>query len=117
MRAILTLPIITFAALLVVPSAFASGSYGSGSGSGSYPSNPSSASTPSTPRDPAAEAYARGKSMVKKRIACKKCAYPAGVQDTPTARKVAAGVRAGQFTLKPGEREQVLYYLAERFGA
>lgn len=110
MRAILTLPMVTIAAMLVVPPAFASGTSGGGygSGSGSYPSRP---------RDPAAEAYARGKSMVKKRIACKKCVFSAGVQDTPTAKKVAAGVRAGEFELKPAEREQVLYYLAERFGA
>ncbi len=112
MRAVFTLSILAFAALLVAPPALASGTsgggYGSGSGSGSYPA---------TTRDPAAEAYARGKSMVKKRIACKKCAYPQGVQDTPTAQKVAASVRSGEFALKTAEREQVLYYLAERFGA
>lgn len=95
------------------PTAFASGTGGGGgsgygSGSGAYSS---------APYDPNIEAYSRGKSMVAKRIACKKCAFPEGVKDTPTAQKVAARVRAGEFELKPGERQQVLIYLSRRFGA
>lgn len=110
MRSVVTISLLALAAWLTAPSALASGTSGGvyGSGSGSYPS---------TPRDPAAEAYSRGKSMVKKRIACKKCAYPEGVQDTPTAQKAAARVRAGEFELKSAEREQVLFYLSRRFGA
>ncbi len=110
MRSVVIFTLLAFAAMLSAPPALASGTSGSGYASGS-------GASPSTPRDPAAESYARGKSMVKKRIACKKCAFPLGVQDTPTAQKVAAGVRAGEFGLKPAERDQVLYYLSERFGA
>ncbi len=109
MRAVVTRSLLVFATVLAAPSAFASGTSGGGySGGGSYSS---------TQRDPAAEAYARGRSMVKKRIACKTCAYPTGVLDTPTAQKVAARVRAGEFELKAADREQVLYYLSSRFGA
>ncbi len=110
MRPMVTISLLAFAAMLAAPMALASGTSGGGYGSGS-------GSYPSTPRDPAAEAYSRGKSMVKKRIACKKCAYPDGVQDTPTAQKVAARVQAGEFELKPADREQVLFYLQRRFGA
>lgn len=110
MRVVLAITLFAAAMGPLSYAAFASGTSGSygGGGGGSYPSGD---------RDPAAEAYARGKSMVKKRIACKKCAYPNGVQDTPTAKRVAADIRAGAFTLKPAEREAVLYYLSERFGA
>jgi hypothetical protein len=116
MRAVITIPLLALAAMLTAPAAMASGTSGGGyGGGGGYGSG--SGSYPSTPRDPAAEAYSRGKSMVKKRIACKKCAYPDGVQDTPTAQKVAARVRAGEFELKPADRDQVLFYLQRRFGA
>ena len=74
-------------------------------------------STPESTADPAAEAYSRGKSMVAKRIACKKCPLPQGVKDTPTAQAVAARVKAGEFELSASERGQVLYYLSRRFGA
>ena len=109
MRFLVALSVLVSSATLTAPSALASGTSGSGGGGGG--------SYPSTPRDPVAEAYSRGKSMVKKRIACKKCAYPDGVQDTPTVQKVAARVRAGEFELKPADREQVLFYLQHRFGA
>jgi hypothetical protein len=109
MRSVFNISLLALAVILASPSAIASGTSGGGYGSGS-------GSYPSTPRDPAAEAYSRGKSMVKKRIACKKCAYPDGVQDTPTAQKVAERVRAGEFDLKPTDREQVLFYLQRRFG-
>lgn len=110
MRPVVTIFLLALPAMLASLPALASGTSGGGlgSGSGSY-------SLP--PRDPAAEAYSRGQSMVKKRIACKKCGYPDGVQDTPTAQKVAVRVRAGEFDLKPADREQVLYYLRRRFGA
>lgn len=106
--AALALPLFVLAQPVV-----ASGSGGGGGGgfSGGFGGGASVA------RDPAAEAYSRGKSMVSKRIACKKCAFPEGVKDTPTARDVAARVRAGEFALKPAERDQVLYYLSQRFGA
>lgn len=110
MRSVITISLLALAAIFTAPLALASGTSGGGSGSGS-------GSYPSAPRDPAAEAYSRGKSVVKKRIACKKCVYPEGIQDTPTAQKAAARVRAGEFELKPAEREQVLYYLSRRFGA
>lgn len=80
---------------------------GLGSGSGSYQS---------APRDPVAEAYSRGKSMVAKRIACKNCAFAQGIKDTATAQLVAARVRAGEFDLKPEDRGNVLLYLSRRFG-
>lgn len=106
MRFVLSVSVFVLTAMLAAPAALASGTSGGGtSGSG-----------PSIPRDPAAEAFSRGKSMFKKRIACKKCAYSEGVEDTPTAQKVAARVRAGEFELKSAEREQVLYYLSRRFG-
>jgi hypothetical protein len=110
MRLLLAVTAFFSTAVLAVPSSLASGTSGGGYGSGS-------GSYPSTPRDPAAEAYSRGKSMVKKYIACKKCAYPDGVQDTPTAQKVAVRVLAGEFELKPADREHVLFYLQRRFGA
>jgi hypothetical protein len=110
MRHLTIMSLLALTAMLPATAVLASGTAGGGYGSGS-------GSSPSAPSDPAAEAYSRGKSMVSKRIACKKCAYPAGVGDTPTAQKVAARVRAGEFNLKPAEREQVLYYLSRRFGA
>lgn len=105
-----------FASFIVVSIAvapqpsLASGTSGGGSGNlgDAYPT---------APRDPQAEAYSRGKSLVSRKIACKKCENPDGVKDTPTALKVAARVRAGEFMLKPHEQEQVLYYLSRRFGA
>lgn len=115
MRPLATISLFALAAMLASSPALASGTSGGTSGGG-YGSGSGSASYPSTPRDPAAEAYSRGKSMVKKRIACKKCAYPEGVQDTPTALKASMRVRAGEFKLKPAEREQVLFYLQRRFG-
>ncbi len=109
MRPLVTVYMLAFAVTFAGGPAMASGTSGGGyGGGGSYPS---------TPRDPAAEAYSRGQSMVKKRIACKKCAFPAGVQDTPTAKAVASRVRSGEFDLKSADREQVLYYLSRRFGA
>ncbi len=100
--------VIFLTAALSAPSAMASGTSGGSFGTGSYPI---------LPHDPAAEAFARGKAMVRKHISCKKCAYPEGVQDTPTAQKVAGRVKAGEFALKPADREKILYYLSRRFGA
>ena len=110
MRLVVNMFVLATTAILLASGAIASGTSGGGYGGGS-------GSYPSTPRDPAAEAYSRGKSMVSKRISCKKCAHPEGVKDTQTAKKVAARVRAGEFELKPEQREQVLYYLSRRFGA
>ena len=81
---------------------------GSQSGGASFPNRP--------PRDPAVEAHNRGKSLVSKKIGCKKCAHPGGVKDAATARAVAAQVRAGEFDLKDNERQLVLFYLTNRFG-
>lgn len=81
---------------------------GSQSGGGTFPTLP--------PRDPAVEAHNRGKSLVSKKIGCKKCAHSGGVKDAATARTVAAQVRAGDFDLKDDERQLVLFYLANRFG-
>jgi len=76
-----------------------------------------SATFPTTrPRDPAAEAHSRGKSLVSKKIGCKKCAHPGGVKDAAVARTVAAQVRQGEFDLKDNERQLVLFYLTKRFG-
>lgn len=75
-----------------------------------------SARFPTRPRDPAEEAYSRGKSLVSRKISCKKCALPSGVKDVETARTVATQVRAGEFDLKDREREMVLFYLSNRFG-
>lgn len=110
MRTFVKLAVLALTVALTAPSALASGTSDGGysSGSGFYPS---------TPRDPAAEAYSRGKSMVSRRISCKKCAFPDGVKDKPSAIKVAERVRAGEFDLKPAERELVLFYLSRRFAA
>ena len=113
MRTILKASFLILSIAVAAPSAFASGS--GGGGGGSYGSGGGTFQT--VPRDPAAEAYSRGKSMVSKRIACKKCPFPDGVKDTPTAQRVAERVRAGEFGLKPDERQQVLVYLSRRFGA
>ncbi len=88
--------------------ALASGTSGSGYGGGGGSYN-------FAPRDPEAEAYSRGKSMVSRRIACKKCAYPDGVKDASTAQEVVTRVQSGEFDLKPEQREQVLFYLSRRF--
>jgi hypothetical protein len=68
------------------------------------------------PRDPAVEAHNRGKSLVSRKIGCKKCVHPGGVKDAEAARTVAAQVRAGEFDLKDKERQLVLFYLTKRFG-
>lgn len=116
MRSTRTASLLILSFIFAAPAALASGSGGGGGGGGGgYGSG--IGTYPSTPRDPAAEAYSRGKSMVSRRIACKQCAYPDGVKDTPTAQKVAERVRAGEFDLKPGEREQVIHYLSRRFGS
>lgn len=81
---------------------------GSQSGSATFPNRP--------PRDPAVEAHKRGKSLVSKKIGCKKCAHPGGVKDAAAARTVAAQVRGGEFNLKNNERQLVLLYLTNRFG-
>lgn len=90
---------------LALQSGSQSGSQGGGA---SFPNRP--------PRDPAIEAHNRGKSLVSKKIGCKKCAYPGGVKDAATARSVAAQVRAGDFELDNNERQLVLFYLSNRFG-
>lgn len=81
---------------------------GSQSGTATFPNRP--------PRDPAVEAHNRGKSLVSKKIGCKKCAHPGGVKDAAAARTVAAQVRGGEFNLKDNERQLVLLYLTNRFG-
>lgn len=101
--------------LVILPLAFASQS-ALASGTSGYGSGSQSGTLPTVPRDPEAEAYSRGKSLVSRKITCKKCENPNGVKDTPTALNVAARVRAGEFKLKPHERELVLYYLSRRFG-
>lgn len=115
MRATLTASFLILSIALAAPIAFASGSGGGGSGGGGYGSG--IGNYPSTQFDLATEAYTRGKSMVSRRIGCKTCAYPDGVKDKATAQKVAERVRAGEFDLKPREREQVMYYLSRRFGS
>ena len=97
-------------ALLASTPVLASGS-GSGGGGGSYPS-----SAPSTPRDPYADAYSRGKSQFKKRITCKKCAYPQGVHDSVTAGKVAKRVSSGEFQLNAKQRNDLMIFLQRRYG-
>lgn len=110
MRSVIVVSVLVLTAILSAAPALASGTSGGGyrGDIGAFPSPPL--------YDPAAEAYSRGKAMVSRRITCKKCAYPEGVKDMPTAQKVAASVRAGEFALKPADREQVLYYLSRRFG-
>ena len=93
----------------VVALALQSGSQsGSQGGSATFPTLP--------PRDPAVEAHNRGKSLVSRKIGCKKCAHPGGVKDAAAARAVAAQVRGGEFDLKDNERQLVLFYLTKRFG-
>ncbi len=109
MRATVTNLLIALAITIAPASAAASGTAGGYSG-GYDP-------VVSVPRDPAAEAFSRGKSMLKKRVACKTCAFPGGVQDRATALAAAMRIRAGEFELKTDERNQVLFYLSRRFGA
>ena len=94
--------------------AFASGSGGGGGGGYGGYSGGGGVSTP-TPRDPRAAAFSKGKKAFKKQITCKKCAYKGGFTDGKTAREVAAKVKAGEFGLKPAERQAVLYYMSERY--
>ena len=98
------------AALAISGPAAASGSGGFGGGFGG-----SGISGPDTPRDPYADAYARGKSHFKKRIACKQCAYPDGVNDSVTAAKVAKRIRAGEFGLTDAQRNDLLVFLQRRY--
>lgn len=103
---------------LITPGAQASGPVlafvQSGSQGGGY--GGSQTLPPSEPRDPAVEAHNRGRSLVAKKITCKKCAYPRGVKNVETASAVAKQVRAGEFELTNEERELVLLYLYNRFG-
>lgn len=85
----------------------------SGSQSGSQGGN---ASIPNRPRDPQAEAYSRGRSLVSKKISCKKCAHPKGIKDAQAAQAVAQQVRNGEFDLKDDQRQLVVLYLKNRFG-
>ncbi len=114
MRHVVIACVLGLTAVIAAPPAFASGSEGGYGGSRGYGDSDYNRLPP---RDPAAEAYSRGKWMVSKRIACKKCLYPTGVKDTPTAIKIASSVKAGEFDLKPNERQLVLYYLSRRFGS
>jgi len=100
----------TMAVLAVSAPALASGSGTRGGGGGGF-----SGGGFSQQRDPAKEAYRRGFKLFKKRITCKKCAYPKGVRDTVTAKQVAQGVRDGKFKLKSNERDLVLYFLSDRY--
>lgn len=102
--------LLTLTIVAPAPAAMASGT--AGGDTGGVPTY-----FPSKPRDPVAEAYARGKWLVSRRISCKKCEFNTGVKDTATAQKVATRVRAGEFEIKPDDREQVLFYLSRRFGA
>jgi hypothetical protein len=108
MHKILNATIIGF--ILTLFSATAVHASGSGSGGGGY-------SGASQPRDPYAEAYSRGKSVISKRIACKKCMYSKGVRDTVTAKEVSRKVQAGEFNLSMSQRDDALFYLSRRFGA
>ncbi|WP_341711808.1 hypothetical protein [Erythrobacter sp.] len=74
-------------------------------------------SLPPVARDPAEIAYSKGKTLVSKRISCKTCAHPKGVKDAQTAQQVAQRVRTGEYELDAKERELVLFYLTNRFGA
>jgi hypothetical protein len=106
--------ILTAAAVMVAAPVFASGSGGGGGGGYGGYSGGGGVSTPS-PRDPRATAFSKGKKAFKKRITCKTCPYNGGFTDGKTAREVAAKVKAGEFGLKPAERQAVLYYMSERY--
>jgi hypothetical protein len=97
--------------LLAAAPVLASGSGSGGGGGGGYPS-----SSPSAPRDPYADAYSRGKSQFKKRITCKKCAYPQGVHDSVTAGKVAQRVSSGEFKLTEKQQSDLMIFLQRRYG-
>ncbi|GAA0465709.1 hypothetical protein GCM10009096_02930 [Parasphingorhabdus litoris] len=96
------------ASVMVAAPALASG----GGGGGGYSGGGFGASQP---RDPRAAAFSQGKRAFKKRITCKKCEYKGGFTDGKTAREVAARVKAGEFNLKPRQRQAVLYYMSERY--
>jgi hypothetical protein len=107
----LNLSLIGSIALLASAPALASGSGGGGyvSGGGGY-------SQPSTARDPYADAYARGKSQFRKRIACKTCAFPQGVHDSVTAGMITKRVRSGEFRLTEQQRSDLMIFLQQRYG-
>ncbi len=119
MRKVVFFAAVTASLSLTAPPAQASGSVvalalQSGSQSGSQGSNTSYPGIP--PRDPAVEAHNRGKSLVSRKIGCKKCVHSGGVKDAVVARTVADQVRGGEFDLKDNERQLVLFYLTKRFG-
>jgi hypothetical protein len=106
----LNLLLLCSTALLASAPTLASGSGGGGGGSyGNYP-------VTSEPRDPFADAYSRGKSQFKKRIICKTCAYPRGVNDSVTAGKVAKRISAGEFQLSENQRSDLMIFLQRRYG-
>ncbi len=96
------------AAVVVSAPAWASGGGGGGGFSGGGFSAPQ-------PRNPREVAFSKGKRAFKKRITCKKCEYSGGVNDSKTAREVAAKVKAGEYKLKTRQRQAVLFYISERY--
>ncbi|MEP3225495.1 MAG: hypothetical protein ABJO01_05930 [Parasphingorhabdus sp.] len=100
--------VLAAASVIVATPALASGGGGGGGYSGGGFSAPQ-------PRNPRLVAYNKGKRAFKKRITCKKCAYSSGVNNGKMAREVAAKVKAGEFKLKPKQRQAVLFYISERY--
>lgn len=104
MRKLLTA--LTSAFLVFTMPAFASGS------AGSYPS---SGSSYQRNVDPLQQAYDRGRRQLRKKITCKKCAYPGGVEDRATAIEVLEKVRAGEIEMSEKKRAYLTVYLDRRF--
>lgn len=60
-------------------------------------------------------AFQRGQKAYKKSIACKKCDYPRGITATKTANEVVSKIKNGQIEVKSSQKNDLLYYLSQRY--
>src|SRR5688572_20241130 len=72
--------------------------------------------TPAQQATAARRAYARGQSLYRRRLVCRDCPFPDGIEDQEIALDVVLRVNDGEFGLDaPEDRDAVIYYMAERF--
>jgi hypothetical protein len=64
---------------------------------------------------PSGDAYARGKDIYMKKIACDSCPVAGGVEDKAAAMTLVTRIDSGEFALRAGEKRRVKAYLNDRF--
>jgi hypothetical protein len=62
-----------------------------------------------------ADSYARGRAVVGRLLACKKCLYAGGVQDAEQAKEALAKIEAGEIEMSDVQARSASLYLARRF--